>query len=153
MNLIVALACGCLFGFGLSLSGMTDVERVTGFLDLAGDWDPTLAFVMGGGLLISLPFFQFGLKRFASPLLATEFRLPNRQDIDFRLLAGAMCFGIGWGLVGLCPGPAIASLAYMNPDIAWFGLAMLLGMLAVEIIDKLRESRGDPKDQKAGLAG
>ena len=135
MKSIAALICGALFGFGLALSGMTDVSKVIGFLDLLGDWDPTLAFVMGGGLLISLPFFQIGIGKMGKPLLSERFRLPTRNDIDVRLLAGSALFGIGWGLVGLCPGPAIASLAYFNLDIVWFALAMLVGMQLVGFIE------------------
>lgn len=132
MNYLIALVCGTLFGFGLALSGMTDPEKVIGFLDLFGDWDPTLAFVMGGALMISLPFFQFGLARLGSPMFEDVFRLPTRNDIDWRLISGAASFGIGWGLVGLCPGPAIASLAYLNPDIPIFAAAMVAGMFAAD---------------------
>lgn len=148
MNWLAALVCGALFGFGLALSGMTDVARVLGFLDLAGDWDPTLAFVMGGGLLISFPFFQLGLKRLKKPVLADMFRLPATGEIDLRLISGAACFGIGWGLVGLCPGPAIASLAYLNIDIVYFVLAMLAGMLAVDGVNLMgQSSRGTDASQ------
>ena len=136
MILLTALICGALFGAGLAFSGMTDVSRVIGFLDITGEWDPTLAFVMGGGLLISLPFFQVGLGRLRAPFFSDIFRLPTSRDIDGRLLAGAALFGIGWGLVGLCPGPAIASLAYLNPDLLWFALAMIAGMAAVELVDR-----------------
>ncbi len=132
MNYLVALICGSLFGFGLALSGMTDPAKVIGFLDLFGNWDPTLAFVMGGALLISLPFFQFGLGRLNAPMFAELFRIPDRSDIDIRLIAGAALFGIGWGLVGLCPGPVIASFAYLNADIFIFAAAMTAGMFAAD---------------------
>jgi uncharacterized membrane protein YedE/YeeE len=137
MKLLMALLCGTLFGFGLALSGMTDISKVTGFLDLFGHWDPTLAFVMGGGILVSLPFFQFGLGKIKAPLFADVFRLPTRTDIDGRLIGGAALFGIGWGLVGLCPGPAIASLAYLNIDILYFGAAMMAGMFVADFVDGL----------------
>ena len=137
MKLLMALLCGMLFGFGLALSGMTDISKVTGFLDLFGNWDPTLAFVMGGGILVSLPFFQFGLGKLKAPLFADVFRLPTRTDIDGRLVGGAALFGIGWGLVGLCPGPAIASLAYLNIEILYFGVAMLAGMFVADFVDGL----------------
>ena len=129
MPAVVALLCGTLFGFGLALSGMTDVAKVIGFLDVTGAWDPTPAFVMGGGLLVSLPFFQFGLPRLPKPLGDVRFRLPTRNDIDPPLLGGAVLFGVGWGLVGLCPGPAIASIAYLEPDLLWFLFAMAAGWL------------------------
>ena len=135
LKLAASLSCGALFGFGLALSGMTDVSKVIGFLDLFGAWDPTLAFVMGGGLAITLPFFQFGIGKMQAPLFDEVFRLPTRADIDAQLIGGAAFFGIGWGLVGLCPGPAIASLAYLNVDIFYFGAAMALGMFAVEQLD------------------
>ena len=137
MKLLMALLCGILFGFGLALSGMTDIANVIGFLDLFGDWNPALAFVMVGGILVSLPFFQFGLGKIKAPLFASSFSLPTKNDIDARLISGAALFGIGWGLVGLCPGPAIASLAYLNIDILYFGVAMLAGMFVVDFIDGL----------------
>jgi uncharacterized membrane protein YedE/YeeE len=141
MKLLMALLCGTLFGFGLALSGMTDISKVTGFLDLFGHWDPTLAFVMGGGILVSLPFFQFGLGKIKAPLFADVFRLPTRTDIDGRLIGGAALFGIGWGLVGLCPGPAIASLAYLNIDILYFSVAMMAGMFVADFVDGLLTSK------------
>ncbi len=137
MKLLMALLCGMLFGFGLALSGMTDIANVIGFLDLFGDWNPTLAIVMVGGILVSLPFFQFGLEKIKAPLFADVFRLPTRTDIDGRLIGGAALFGIGWGLVGLCPGPAIASLAYLNIDILYFGVAMMAGMFVTDFLDRL----------------
>ena len=136
MKLSMALLSGMLFGFGLALSGMTDIANVIGFLDLFGDWNPTLAFVMVGGILVSLPFFQFGLGKITAPLFADVFRLPTKTDIDVRLIGGAMLFGIGWGLVGLCPGPAIGSLAYLNIDILYFGVAMIVGMFVTDFVDR-----------------
>ena len=137
MKLLMALLCGMLFGFGLALSGMTDINNVIGFLDLFGDWNVMLVFVMVGGILVSLPFFQFGLGKIKAPLFADVFRLPTRTDIDGRLIGGAALFGIGWGLVGLCPGPAIASLAYLNIDILYFGVAMMAGMFVTDFVDRL----------------
>ena len=137
MKLLAALACGALFGLGLAMSGMTDVTKVIGFLDIAGHWDPTLVFVMGGGVLVSLPFFQLGIGKLEKPLFADVFRLPTRNDIDVKLITGAALFGIGWGLVGLCPGPAIASIAYLNPDILYFVAAMFAGMTASDFIEDL----------------
>ncbi|MBO6557665.1 MAG: YeeE/YedE family protein [Pseudomonadales bacterium] len=132
MNLLLALICGTLFGAGLAVSGMTDPAKVIGFLDVTGAWDPTLGFVMGGGLLITVPFFQLVLQRTQGPWFAKGFRLPDRHDIDARLITGAAMFGIGWGLVGLCPGPAISSLAYLNLDILYFGIAMTAGMFIAD---------------------
>lgn len=142
MHLLAALLCGAVFGIGLAMSGMTDVNKVIGFLDLAGDWDPTLMFVMGGGVLVSLPFFQFGLSHLQKPVVEEVFRLPSRTDIDAQLIGGAALFGIGWGLVGLCPGPAIASLAYVNFDIQYFVIAMFAGMYAADFLEKLLPNLG-----------
>lgn len=122
-----ALLCGVLFGFGLALSGMTDTAKVTGFLDLFGDWVPDLAFVMGGAVAITLIAFRFILRR-NGPLLATSFALPSAHGVDARLLLGATIFGIGWGLYGYCPGPAIASLAYLDWQAVLFVVSMILGM-------------------------
>ena len=108
-----------------------------GFLDLFGNWNPTLAFVMVGGILVSLPFFQFGLGKIKAPLFADVFRLPTKTGIDGRLICGAALFGIGWGLVGLCPGPAIGSLAYLDIDILYFGVAMMAGMFVTDFLDRL----------------
>ena len=141
MKQLMGLLCGALFGFGLALSGMTDISKVIGFLGLLGNWDPTLAFVMGGGILVSLPFFQFGLGKIKAPLFTDVFRLPTKTDIDGRLIGGALLFGIGWGLVGLCPGPAIASLAYLNIDILYFGVAMLAGMFVADFVDCLLDKK------------
>ena len=133
MKAISALVCGVIFGVGLALSGMTDVGKVIGFLDLFGAWDPTLMFVMGAGLLVSFPFFQFGIAGLKKPVFAEIFRLPTKQEIDARLIMGACLFGTGWGLVGLCPGPAIASLAYLNVEILYFVVAMSAGMLLAQL--------------------
>ncbi len=137
---VAALICGLLFGLGLAMSGMTDINKVVGFLDITGQFDPTLIFVMGGGLLVSLPFFQFGIKRLNKPFFAGGFNLPTRKDIDTRLVTGAVLFGVGWGLVGLCPGPALASLAYGNPDVLYFVVAMLAGIFTARFIESSVES-------------
>ena len=140
MNLLAAFGCGILFGVGLAMSGMTDTERVIGFFDVFGNWDPSLAFVMGGGLLISLPFFQLLQPKLKGPVFGDVFRVPDRTDIDGRLIGGAALFGIGWGLAGLCPGPAVAALAHLDVDIIWATLAMMAGMLAADQIDRLLDA-------------
>ena len=127
MRALVALCSGVLFGMGLVIGGMTDPAKVIGFLDLAGRWDPSLAFVMGGALCVTFPTFQL-LGSKARPLFETRFFLPTRQDIDGPLLAGAALFGIGWGIAGLCPGPAVANLAFGSPQIVAFVVAMVTGM-------------------------
>ena len=106
---IAALIAGLLFGLGLAISQMTNPAKVLNFLDITGTWDPTLAFVMGGAVLVTLISFRFILKQ-DRPLFEGQFHLPTRSDIDGRLLGGAALFGIGWGLAGYCPGPGIAAL-------------------------------------------
>ena len=125
---LAALACGLLFGAGLALSGMTDTARVLGFLDLFGNWIPDLVFVMGAALAVTLVSFRFILK--TRPLLADQISLPTRNDLDARLLAGAALFGIGWGIFGYCPGPALSALVYLEPITLVFVIAMLAGMAA-----------------------
>ncbi|MDX8385214.1 MAG: DUF6691 family protein [Gallionella sp.] len=130
MKNLASLACGILFGLGLALSGMTDTQKVIGFLDVFGKWVPDLAFVMGGAVLVTVIGYQLVLKS-GRPLLESNFHLPTRTTIDTRLIAGAIIFGTGWGLYGYCPGPAIASLAYLNLNSFLFLGAMLCGMLVV----------------------
>ena len=127
MKAIIGLLCGLVFGVGLAVSGMTDTAVVLGFLDITGQWNPDLAFVMGGAVLVTLVAFRFILKM-KSPILNTKFSLPTRSVIDGRLLTGAAIFGIGWGLYGYCPGPALAALTYMDNKTAMFVVAMLIGM-------------------------
>ena len=127
MKGLIALACGIIFGVGLAMSGMTDTAKVIGFLDIFGQWVPDLAFVMGGAVLVTVTLFRFVLRRKA-PLLANSFALPTTTTLDARLLSGAALFGIGWGIYGYCPGPAIAALTYLNVDTAIFVVAMLAGM-------------------------
>jgi uncharacterized membrane protein YedE/YeeE len=126
MKNVVALLSGCLFGFGLAVSGMANPAKVIGFLNLAGRWDPTLAVVMGGALLVTIPGFYWIMRR-GRPWLAPKLELPTRKDIDRRLVVGAAVFGVGWGIAGLCPGPAIADLASGRPEIVVFVLAMAFG--------------------------
>ena len=126
-HLLSALVAGTLFGAGLTVSGMTDPQRVRGFLDLFGQWDPTLVFVMGGAVLVMAIAWRLR-KRMGHPLFAERFVLPGRSDLDAQLILGSSLFGIGWGLAGLCPGPAIASLALAPAAVLPFVLAMLAGM-------------------------
>lgn len=132
---LVALVSGTIFGAGLALGGMTDPARVRGFLDLFGAWDPTLAFVMGGAVVV-MGLAWLIQKRMQRPLFAGQFALPNRSDLTPRLIGGSALFGIGWGIAGLCPGPGFAALAINAPSAAIFIVAMLAGMLLVRLIDK-----------------
>lgn len=127
-KLLPPLASGFLFGMGLTVSGMTDPQRVRGFLDVFGDWDPTLAFVMSGAVVVMAVAWQLQA-RMAKPIFGQAFSLPDRSDLDPRLLTGAVVFGVGWGIAGLCPGPAVASLALSPGHAIPFVAAMLVGML------------------------
>jgi uncharacterized membrane protein YedE/YeeE len=122
----VALLSGVLFGMGLALSGMTDPARVRAFLDVTGAWDPTLAFVMGGALL-PMAIAWAVVRRRTRPVVADVFHLPATSPIDARLIGGAALFGTGWGLAGLCPGPAIAALAIAPGPALVFGIFMTIG--------------------------
>ncbi len=133
MRMFAALGAVLLFGLGLAISRMVDPAKVLGFLDFAGDWDPTLAFVMGGGLIVTVPAFLPTLKR-ARPLLAEAFALPAKTEFDARLIGGSAIFGIGWGLVGYCPGPAISSLAYGRQETLIFLAALIVGSLLTRLI-------------------
>lgn len=126
-RLVAPLAAGTLFGAGLTISGMTDPHRVRSFLDLFGAWDPTLAFVMAGAVLVMAVAWRLQA-RMERPLFADRFTLPDRTDLDAKLIGGSALFGIGWGLAGLCPGPAIASLAIAPVTVLPFLAAMLAGM-------------------------
>lgn len=127
MTAFAALIAGAIFGFGLALSGMTDTNKVLGFLDVSGAWNPTLIFVMGSAVLVTLIAFRFVLRR-PHPIFARQFFLPTRRKIDGPLLAGAALFGMGWGIYGYCPGPALVALIYGESDTVFFVGAMLIGM-------------------------
>jgi uncharacterized protein len=125
-KIISILAAGLLFGLGLAVSGMTHASKVLGFLDVTGDWDPSLLLVLGGAVGVTVIAFRFIL-RLPAPVLEPVFRLPSAKDIDGPLVVGAAIFGIGWGISGYCPGPAIASLAAPNWETWVFIPAVLLG--------------------------
>jgi uncharacterized membrane protein YedE/YeeE len=124
---LLALAAGLLFGLGLAISRMIDPAKVLGFLDVAGDWDPSLAFVMAGAVAVAAVGFRLGTRR-ARPLLDTDFHAPTRAAVDRPLVIGAALFGIGWGLVGYCPGPALAGLMLGRIETWIFVGAMILGV-------------------------
>ncbi|ATG43148.1 putative transporter component [Phaeobacter piscinae] len=128
MRLLLSFSAGGLFGLGLFLSGMTDTQKVQGWLDIFGAWDPTLAFVMGGAILPMALAWQ--LTRGRAPVVGGSFPAPPRQELDRRLIIGSVLFGMGWGLAGLCPGPAIASLSYGGTGGIIFIAALLIGMMA-----------------------
>ena len=135
----IAFVSGTIFGLGLAVSGMMNPLRVRGFLDIFGDWDPTLAFVMGGAVLVMAIAWKIQC-RMERPLACENFALPETSQIDPKLLSGAALFGVGWGLAGLCPGPAIASLATNIVPAATFVISMLVGMAAYGAFDRITGS-------------
>lgn len=134
---IVALVAGVLFGFGLALSHMADPNKVLAFLDIVGAWDPSLALVMGGAVLVFAPAFVL-IRRSAAPWIGTSFHLPTRNGVDGRLLGGAALFGLGWGLAGYCPGPALAALTFNLPEAIPFVVSIVVGGWAVRLWDRPR---------------
>lgn len=146
-QVLFALLVGTLFGAGLAVSGMADPHRVRGFLDLFGAWDPTLAFVMGGAVVPMAIAWRIQ-NRMASPIAAQVFSLPTNRALDARLIGGAAVFGIGWGVAGLCPGPAIADLAIAPAFAGIFVAAMLGGMLVHRLLPatpaRQRKTRRQP---------
>lgn len=130
---ISALAAGLIFGLGLVVSEMVNPRRVRGFLDITGNWDPTLVFVMGGALLVAAVGYQLIFRRHR-PLFGSSFMVPTNRSIDRRLVMGAVMFGTGWGMSGLCPGPAIVGLATLNPSVVIFVIAMVVGMKLFDLV-------------------
>src|SRR5689334_11928889 len=141
MIALASFACGLLFGVGLLMSGMTDPNKVLGFLDLFGAWDATLAFVMAGAVIVSSAGFALA-RGLGQPALTAQFQWPTRKDIDAPLVAGSALFGLGWGLVGLCPGPALVNLAGLMPGVVVFVLAMAAGMIGKDLWDRWAASAG-----------
>jgi uncharacterized membrane protein YedE/YeeE len=142
---IAALAAGALFGLGLATSGMTQPAKVQSFLDVTGRWDPTLAFVMIGALAVHFVLYRV-VRRRRAPLFDSRFHVPTRRDVDLRLTAGAILFGVGWGLSGQCPGPAIANLATVAPTALVFVGTMIAGM----VLQRFLEAARPPISERAG---
>ena len=126
MNKLVALFCGTIFGIGLVISQMINPAKVLGFLNVFGEWDPSLAFVMIGALIISSPLFHL-FKNKEKPIFSTSFSISENKEIDKRLIFGSILFGAGWGFAGLCPGPAISSIALLNISSVTFVFSMFIG--------------------------
>ncbi|MEF8699379.1 MAG: DUF6691 family protein [Candidatus Accumulibacter sp. UW20] len=145
MNLLSALLSGIIFGLGLILAGMANPAKVLGFLDLAGLWDPSLALVMGGSIAVGSIGFALARQRPQS-LLGLPMQLPTSRQIDRRLIGGSLVFGVGWGLAGICPGPALILIGYGAQEGLIFVLAMLTGMGVFEIIE--RRSVAGANDKK-----
>ena len=148
MNQLAVFAAGLLFALGLGISGMTLPQKVIGFLNFAGDWDPSLALVMASSAGVFLVLHRSVLRRRA-PLFDTEFHVPTRTDIDGPLIVGAVLFGIGWGMVGFCPGPAVTALVSGQTQVWVFFMAMVLGMYAegtLSVSNRILAARGDAVD-------
>jgi len=141
MNILISPLAGLVFGLGLILAGMADPGKVLGFLDLAGRWDPSLALVMGGAIAVATPAFAWARRR-GSSLLRLPLQMPTSRDVDRRLLGGSLLFGIGWGLAGICPGPAVVLLGAGVAQAPPFVGAMLAGMALFEGLEWLRRRGG-----------
>lgn len=148
MNAISAFVVGLIFGTGLIISGMTDPSKIIGFLDVAGAWDPSLAFVMGGAVLVGLIAFRFARRRTVS-FLGGAMHLPNARLIDRPLVLGSLAFGVGWGLAGYCPGPAVVAFGSGQDKAVVFLVAMIAGMALYEAADRhfhARRRRRTPRE-------
>ena len=132
---LISLLSGIIFGLGLTISGMVNPQKVLGFLNLFGEWDPSLIFVMVGAIIIFAPM-HFIFKRKSRPIFAKEFQIINNRNIDKKLLIGSGLFGAGWGLAGLCPGPAISSISFLNPNSLIFVLSMFVGFFIANRVEK-----------------
>jgi uncharacterized membrane protein YedE/YeeE len=148
MIAIASFACGLIFGLGLLISGMTQPTIVLGFLDIFGRWDPTLAFVMAGALAVSSAGYALARRR-PRPFLTAKHLWPDRTDIDRPLVIGSILFGIGWGLVGLCPGPALENLASLSPKVIVFVIAMVAGMIAKDLWERRARTPSAANDAAA----
>jgi len=134
MNKLVALFCGTIFGIGLVISQMINPAKVLGFLNIFGEWDPSLAFVMIGALFVSSPLFHL-FKNKEKPIFSTSFSISENKEIDKRLIFGSILFGAGWGVAGLCPGPAISSIALLNISSGTFVFSMFIGFFIASKIN------------------
>ncbi len=148
---IGAFLGGLLFGIGLAVSGMTQPAKIVGFFDFFGSWDPSLAFVMLGALLVYTPVYRAVVGRWSRPIWAQTFSLPTSQDIDWRLISGSALFGVGWGVGGYCPGPAFTSVGARSQEALIFGAAMIVGVGAYQILQRLRGPKLPPTVDQAAV--
>jgi uncharacterized membrane protein YedE/YeeE len=147
MSILTSLLAGLVFGIGLIVSGMANPAKVLGFLDLAGGWDPSLVFVMAGAIAVGLAAFAAARRRTRS-LLGAEMRLPTARHIDRRLVGGSLLFGVGWGIAGFCPGPAIVALGIGEARAFVFVAAMLAGMVLFEWLERLHRPTKDQNETR-----
>jgi hypothetical protein len=138
-TILAAFLCGLVFSAGLVISGMTETQKIKGFLDIFGDWDPSLAIVMAAAIVVTFLGYMVALRR-SAPVFAARALWPTRKDIDTPLVAGAMMFGIGWGLIGFCPGPAIVDLSTGAAPVILFVVAMAIGMVAQNLLGRRQPS-------------
>ncbi|PRQ04682.1 hypothetical protein ENSA5_05960 [Enhygromyxa salina] len=142
---LVALISGLVFALGLGVAGMTNPHKVLNFLDLFGDWDPSLALVMGGAILVYAPIYRVLVRRDA-PRFGDRFHWPTAKDVDARLVLGAVAFGVGWGLAGFCPGPALVAVTSGTLPVLTFFAALVAGMIAARLVMKTLDSRSARAD-------
>ncbi|MCK9554147.1 DUF6691 family protein [Aquamicrobium sp.] len=140
MPIVMALLIGAIFGSGIAISGMASPAKVLNFFDVAGAWDPSLAFVMGGALAVAFVGYRLVLKR-PAPLFDVKFHLPTRRDIDAELVGGSALFGIGWGIAGFCPGGSVPALGLGEPDALVFVVSMLAGIMIARGLRRWMETR------------
>jgi len=140
MRLIIYFLIGLVFGIGISISGMANPAKVLNFFDVAGTWDPSLAFVMGGALLVTFLGYRFVLKR-PTPIMAQNFQLPTRRDLDLSLIGGSAVFGVGWGIAGFCPGGALPAIGTGRSEVLIFVAALLAGIVVAKLLKAVLASR------------
>ncbi|WP_300020051.1 DUF6691 family protein [uncultured Roseobacter sp.] len=143
MKLLASYVVGLIFGIGIAISGMANPAKVTNFFDVAGIWDPSLAFVMGGALVVTFIGYRLVLRR-SGPVLAPAFQLPTRQDLDARLLLGSAVFGVGWGIAGFCPGGALPALGTGRIEVYVFVAALICGILVAKAVQGWTSPRPTP---------
>lgn len=149
MRTFVAYIAGVVFAVGLAVGGMTQPEKVVSFLDIFGTWDPSLAFVMGGALLVNLLVYKLLVPRLSSPVVEPKFHIPTRSDIDWQLVTGGAIFGAGWGLGGFCPGPGITAAVTGKIEVLAFVAAMAGGVYLYKAFERFVLQRGGSKDDSS----
>jgi uncharacterized membrane protein YedE/YeeE len=149
MKYLSAFIIGAIFGVGIVISGMGNPAKVQNFFDLAGTWDPSLTFVMGGALLVFAPGYLLLVRPRAAPLLEAEFRLPRQKTVDGRLVGGAVVFGAGWGVVGFCPGGAIPMVGTLDGRVLLFIAAMAVGMVTARFASGMLADKGRAREAAA----
>lgn len=144
MRILTIYLIGLVFGVGISISGMANPAKVLNFFDVAGTWDPSLAFVMGGALIVTFIGYRYVLKR-PAPFLSASFQLPTRRDLDLPLIGGSAAFGVGWGIAGFCPGGALPALGTGQAEVFIFVAALLGGIIAAKLLQAAISNRASPK--------